>query len=211
MYTPQHFEETRLEVLHALMQTHPLATLITTSAGGPVGNHLPLEIDPAAGALGTIRGHLARANPAWRDHRPDSEVLVIFQGPQAYISPSWYPTKRVTGQVVPTWNYAVVHAYGPLRLVHDTTWLRSHVGRMTDRHESQRPAPWHVDDAPRDYIEKRLQAIVGFEIPISRIHGKWKMSQNRTAADQAGVVSGLRESGGAETSAVARIVESKGR
>ncbi len=191
MYLPSHFHETRLEVLHGLMRAHPLATLVTQGANGLVANHFPLEIDADASPHGTLRGHMARANPAWREHPTGTEVLVIFQGPHAYVSPSWYPSKQRDGRVVPTWNYAVVHAYGALRTIEDATWLRGLVGRLTATYEAAQRAPWKVEDAPVDFIDRMLTAIVGFEIPITRVEGKWKMSQNRPAEDRAGVAAGL--------------------
>ncbi len=153
-----------------------------------------MEIDEAAGELGTLRGHVARANPVWKTHRPDVEAMAVFQGPQCYITPSYYPTKAATGKVVPTWNYATVHAHGPLRVIEDPAWLRRLVEQLTDRYEATRPAgevPWHVGDAPEAFIETMLKAIVGIELPIARLEGKWKVSQNRPAEDRAGVVAGL--------------------
>ena len=210
MYIPQHYTETRLEALHALMRTHPLATIVTTSRSGPVANHVPLELDPTAGPNGTLRGHVARVNPVWHDHAADQPVLVIFQGPQAYVSPAWYPSKRTDPRVVPTWNYAVVHAYGRATIIHDRAWLHELVTRLTSHHERDRPEPWHVTDAPPDYVERMLHGIVGFEIPIERLEGKWKMSQNHPTANRAGVVDGLRSAGDAESNAVAAIVKESG-
>jgi transcriptional regulator len=191
MYMPKHFEETRVEVLHELIRAHPLATLVVLSSRGLEANHIPLELDPAPAPYGTLRGHIARANPLWQDFSPEVEALVIFQGPDAYVSPSWYPTKQETAKVVPTWNYAVVHAYGPLRTIQDRVWLRSLVGRLTDQQEAARHDPWKVADAPSDYIEGLLDAIVGIEIPITRLIGKLKLSQNRPARDRDGVIEGL--------------------
>lgn len=202
MYNPAHFREERLPVLHQLIRQHPLAALVTVGPEGLVANHIPMEIDPAGGALGTLRGHVARANPVWQAAR-DAEALAIFQGPQGYITPAWYPAKAEHGKVVPTWNYAVVHAHGPLRPIDDPAWLRAFVERLTDTHERGRPKRWHVSDAPDDFIERQLQGIVGIEIPISRLEGKWKMSQNRSAADRAGVVHGLRRAGDAPSLAMA--------
>lgn len=198
MYLPAHFHETRLGVMHDLMRTHPLATLVTLAStasrqGAPsmIANHLPLEIHADSSPNGTLCGHMARANPAWREHPSGTDVLVIFQGPQAYVSPSWYPSKQRDGKVVPTWNYAVVHAYGALQVIEDAAWLRGLVGRLTTTHEAVQQTPWKVEDAPSEFIDRMLSMIVGFEIPIARIEGKWKMSQNRPAEDRAGVASGL--------------------
>lgn len=202
MYLPAHFKEERLDVLHGLMRAHPLAALVTVGPHGTVADHLPLEIDASASPLGTLRGHFARANPAWREHPAGTKVLAIFQGPQAYVSPSWYPGKQRDSRVVPTWNYVIAHAYGPLRVIEDAAWLRALVGRLTTEHEATRPSPWKVEDAPTDYIDRMLNAIVGFEIPIVRIEGKWKLSQNRSAEDRTGVAQGLE----ATAAQVARLM-----
>lgn len=195
MYVSTHFAETRPSVLHSLIRAHPLAALVSHSQAGLVANHIPFEIDPDPAPFGTLRGHLARANTQWRT-LSDAPALAIFQGPNAYVSPAWYATKRETGRVVPTWNYAVVHAHGPVRVIHDTDWLRKFLTRLTARHEAARPDPWQVTDAPADYIESQLAAIVGIEIPIARLEGKWKVSQNRPAADREGVAEGLLREGG---------------
>ena len=210
MYLPKHFEETRVEVLHALVRAHPLAALVTLSAGGLEANHIPFEIDPDPAPFGTLRGHVARANPVWRELSRGADALAIFQGPATYVSPSWYPTKQEGGKVVPTWNYAVVHAYGPLRAVDDPAWLRAFVERLTNRHESGRTAPWHVTDAPADYVDKMVTAIVGIELPVTRLLGKWKTSQNRVARDRAGVVAGLEQDGGDAARAMAALVRETG-
>lgn len=205
MYLPAHFAETRPEVLHGLIRDHPLGALVTLGSTGLDANHLPFEFDPApaAGAPhGTFRAHVARANAVWKDHSPDLEVLVIFQGSQAYITPSWYEAKREHGKVVPTYNYCVVHAHGPLRVIDDPAWLHAMVTRLTARHESTQPAPWAVADAPPDFIAKQLAAIVGIEIPVTRLIGKWKVSQNRAPADRAGITAGLAASNPAMAAAV---------
>ena len=206
MYLPKHFEETRIEVLHALVRAHPLGALVTLGAGGLEANHIPFEIDSDPAPFGTLRGHVARANPVWRELSRGADALAIFQGAATYVSPSWYPTKQEGGKVVPTWNYAVVHAYGPLRAVDDPAWLRAFVERLTNRHESGRTAPWHVTDAPADYVGKMVTAIVGIELPVARFVGKWKASQNRTAQDRAGVVAGLEQDGGDAARAMAALV-----
>ena len=206
MYLPKHFEETRVQVLHELIRAHPLGALVALTASGLDANHIPFEVDPDPAPFGTLRGHIARANPLWRDYSREAEVLAIFQGPGAYISPSWYPTKRETGKVVPTWNYAVVHAHGTLRFIDDRAWLRAFVERLTNRHEAGRPDPWKVTDAPPDYIERQLGAIVGLEIPITRLIGKWKVSQNRPAEDRDGAVEGLRQQGDHSAVAMADLI-----
>lgn len=190
MYLPPHFEQHDPAALHALMRGHPLATLVSHGDGGLTADHVPLEFDATGGEQGTLFGHVARANPLWRV-AAGAPVLAVFTGPQAYVSPSWYPSKAATHKVVPTWNYAVVHAHGVLEAVEDAPWLRALVGRLTDHHEAPRPAPWAVDDAPADYVQQMLRAIVGIRIPVARLIGKWKVSQNRSEADRLGVAKGL--------------------
>lgn len=207
MYVPSQFSESRVAVLQQLVREHSLATLVTLGADGLKANHIPMELDPEPAPHGTLRGHVARANPVWRDHLPDVEALAVFQGPRAYITPSWYRTKLETGKVVPTYNYAVVHARGPLRIVDDPAWLRALVERLTRMHESSRPQPWQVSDAPEEFVASQLHAIVGIEIAVTRLVGKWKVSQNRPAVDRAGVADGLRGSAGADAAAMARLVE----
>jgi transcriptional regulator len=205
MYLPAHFEETRVETLHELIRAHPLGALVTLTPAGLAADHIPFEVDPDPAPFGTLRAHVARANPVWRE-AGDREVLVLFQGPETYISPSWYPTKQETARVVPTWNYAVVHAHGRLRAIEDREWLRAFVTRLTDRHEGQRADRWKVTDAPADYIDRQLGGIVGLEVPIGRLLGKWKVSQNRPAQDRAGVVEGLRRQDDPASAAMANLV-----
>ena len=190
MYQPNHFKQEDRGELEGLMRAHPLAVLVSQGPEGLTADHVPLEFDANAGPHGTLRGHLARANPLWRESA-NSPVLAVFRGPQAYITPSWYPTKAETHKVVPTWNYAVVHAHGPLRVVEDAPWLHDLVSRLTQHHEQNRQAPWAVSDAPADYIQQMLRAIVGIEIPVERLVGKWKVSQNRNEPDRLGVAEGL--------------------
>jgi transcriptional regulator len=214
MYQPSHFEERRPEALQQLLNAYPLGALVTITAGELNANHVPFEFDPRpqgdAAPHGVLRAHVARANPVWRDFSGEMDALVIFQGPQAYISPNWYPTKQHNGQVVPTYNYMVVHAYGRIRAIEDRHWLRALVGRLTDRHEAILAAPWKVDDAPDEYIDKMLGAIVGIEIPVRKLIGKWKASQNRVPDDRAGVVTGLQRQGGENPLAMAEAVQEKG-
>ena len=210
MYVPKHFEETRVEVLHELIRAQPLGALVTLTPGGLDANHIPFEVDPEPAPFGTLRGHVARANPVWKDAARDAQALVIFQGPGAYISPSWYPTKKETAKVVPTWNYVVVHAHGMLRVIDDRAWLRAFVERLTDRHEAGRREPWQVTDAPADFIDAMVGAIVGIEVPIARLIGKWKVSQNRPEADREGAAAGLREDGHAAAVAMAELVRGTG-
>jgi transcriptional regulator len=207
MYTPAHFEEQRLDILHGLIAAQPLGLLITLGRAGLDAIPIPFEVAPEPAPFGTLRAHVARANPVWQDFSRDVDALVVFQGPQAYITPSWYvASKPESGKVVPTWNYCVVHARGPLRIIDDRAWLRGLVGRLTQRFEAGRPAPWSVADAPADFIEKQLAAIVGIEIPIAKLTGKWKVSQNRSEQDRAGVVAGLHAEGTPEGAAMAKLV-----
>ena len=209
MYLPKHFEETRIEVLHELIRARPLGALVALTASGLEANHIPFEIDPQPQPYGTLRGHVARANPIWREHSRDVEALVIFQGAGAYISPAWYPSKPESGKVVPTWNYVVVHARGALQAIDDKAWLRAFVGRLTSRHEASFPEPWKITDAPPDYLEQMLGAIVGIEMRLTSLTGKWKVSQNRSAEDRQGVVSGLLQQSGETAAAMAALVHSK--
>jgi transcriptional regulator len=192
MYLPKHFEQPDTDAVAQLLAAHPLATLAWPTAAGPEAEHLPLLWDrsPGDGAHGTLRGHVARANPVWRE-AAGQPVLAVFRGPQAYVTPSWYPSKAANAKVVPTWNYAVVHLRGRLHAVEDAPWLRALVGRLTDTHEASFAHRWQVSDAPEDYIAQMLRAIVGIEIVVEAVQGKWKMSQNRSAADRAGVAAGL--------------------
>lgn len=191
MYQVAAFREDRIGVMQQLMREHPLATLVTAIDGRPDANHLPLLLDSEPAPHGRLLGHVARANPLWREAAGGLDVLAVFQGPQAYVTPSWYETKRETGAVVPTWNYAVVHARCRLTVHEDRDWLHRLVTLLTAAHEAGRPQPWAVDDAPADYVERMLKAIVGIELRIDTLEGKWKVSQNRPAADRAGVAEGL--------------------
>ena len=210
MYQPPHFREDRLDVQHALIRTHALGLLITAGPGGLQANNIPFLIDATASAQGTLRAHLARANPQMDELAAVSECLVVFQGPQHYISPSLYPTKQETHKVVPTWNYITVHAWGAPRVIDDADWLRAQVDALTQSQEQRRAAPWQVSDAPETFIASQLKGIVGIEIPIARIEGKWKVSQNRPAVDQAGVAAALRGAG-ANAEAIAVEVAARGK
>jgi len=192
MYLPSHFEETRPEPLHALLRQHPLGLLISSDAlGGPVADPIPFLLDSTRGVQGTLVGHVARANPVWQQAagRP---VLVVFQGPNGYISPSGYPAKAAHGKVVPTWNYAVVQARGPLQVLDEDAAKHAVVTLLTQHHEATQPRPWAVADAPADYIAQMLRAIVAIEIPLQTLVGKYKLSQNRSAADRDGVNAALQ-------------------
>ena len=209
MYLPEHFAEQRVDLLHRLISEHPVGALVVSTAAGLEANHLPFELDAEPAPFGTLRGHVARANPVWHQFTRGVEALVIFHGPQAYISPSWYPSKEMTGEVVPTYNYLAVHGYGEIKIIHEREWLRALVTRLTDRFEANRAAPWRVSHAPATFIDKQLSAIVGIEIPLTKLIGKWKVSQNRPAADRAGVVAGLSERNDADSLAIAWWVKRK--
>ena len=206
MYLPKHFEITDVAPLHEFIRQHPFAALVTRSSEGLTANHIPFMLDPAPAPCGTLRGHVARANPIWRS-TSDDDVLVIFQGPNAFVSPSWYPTKQKTGQVVPTWNYAVAHVHGRMIIHDDPAWVRSHVEALTLRHEETRATPWHVTDAPAEYIDRLVRAVVGIEIPVARVLGKWKVSQNRSDEDRRGVIVGLSAEHSSEATAVGELVK----
>ncbi len=206
MYVPSHFAETRVDVLHGLVRAHPLGALIVLASDGLDANHLPFEIDPEPAPFGTLRGHVARANPVWRHFSPQVDALAIFQGPHTYVSPAWYATKQESGKVVPTWNYAVVHAHGPLLVIDDRAWLRQFVERLTNRYESPRSDPWKVTDAPADFIDTMVGAIIGIEIPVARLTGKWKVSQNRPEKDRVGVADGLMQQPNDAAAAMAQLV-----
>ena len=183
MYSPSHFDETRPELLRGLIAQYPLGTVITHGAAGLGADHIPFELSEPAGDApsGVLRAHVARANPLWRQ---GGDAMVVFQGPSAYVSPALYEDKPLTGKVVPTWNYMAVHAHGPLRAIEDPAWILALLERLTATHEAARAAPWALHDAPREFIDKLLQAIVGIEIPVQRMQGKWKLSQNRSQRDQ---------------------------
>lgn len=207
MYVPAHFEESRVEVLHDLILTHPFSTLVTMSSIGINANHIPLHLVQEAGQYGTLQGHVARANPVWSDLVNNVEALVIFQGPSSYITPSWYPTKQEHGKVVPTWNYVTVHAYGTLRVIDDPTWVKTQLESLTAQQEALFDKPWAVSDAPVEFTNKMISAIVGIEILITKLTGKWKVSQNQPALNQAGVVEGLKSLSTSEATKVAALVE----
>jgi transcriptional regulator len=207
MYTPSHFVEDRIEVLHELMRTHTLAALVTNTASGLVASHIPLLLDASAGPYGTLRGHVARSNPQWRDAAADQEALVIFSGPQHYISPSWYPSKTEHGRVVPTWNYVVVHAYGRLTTYDDPGRLYRHVAEMTSTQEPRVGGDWKIEDAPEEYTRALVKAIVGIEIEITRLEGKWKVSQNRPENDRVAVSSALSALGSDESAVMSQLIK----
>lgn len=207
MYVPHHFEENDPGVLHALIRAHPLGTWVTLAGGELIVNHVPFLLDAETGPCGVLAGHVARANPVWQSFSRETDSVSVFQGPEAYISPSWYPSKHAHGKAVPTWNYAVVHVHGTPRVIDDRDWLLAHVTRMTAQQEAGQAAPWQVSDAPADYIDARLKGIVGIEIPIARLVGKWKTTQNRSVPDKLGTMAGLRERGDEKSLAMAALVQ----
>jgi transcriptional regulator len=209
MYTPKAFEVTDLPQLQAAMQQSELATLVTNTSQGLVATHLPVMLDVSRGKYGTLTGHVSRANLQWRETEAGAEALVIFLGLDTYVTPNWYPAKQETGRVVPTWNYAAIHAYGPITFFEDTERLRVVVTELTRRHEAAFPAPWQVSDAPAVYIDAQLKAIVGFEMPIARLEGKQKFNQNRSVEDRLGVINGLRNQGKTEVAELMLEIESK--
>jgi len=211
MYEPPHFVEERAEVLHALIRSHPLGLLDSNGEDGPVADPVPFMLHAVEGEKGILRAHLARSNGHWRRiaENPDESVLVVFQGPQAYVTPSWYATKQETGKVVPTWNYVIVQVRGRAIVRPDAEWLRTQVGAMTDTHEAGRSHPWAVGDAPESYIDMQLRAIVGLEIEIRDIRGKWKVSQNRPIPDREGVAAGLGSSAQEDERLMAGLVRER--
>lgn len=209
MYQPEAFREERREVCHALIRAHPLGLLISAGAEEIVANPVPFIMYPGEGPHGTLRAHVARANGQWRALEGAPACLVVFQGPQAYVTPSWYATKRETGKVVPTWNYAVVQARGAARVTSDAGWLRRQIDDLTAAHEGARPEPWAVSDAPEAFVAAQLRGIVGIEIEVAELTGKWKMSQNRPEADRLGVRNGLTAIG-PEQRAIAVLVAERG-
>lgn len=204
MYTPAVFAEYDTDRLHSLIQQHPLATWITASESGLLVNHIPFVLDVSRGEHGVLMGHVARTNPVWQQFSRSMPSVVVFHGPQAYVSPSYYPSKTLHGKVVPTWNYAVVHAHGIPRVVEERSAFLALLERLTDANEREHVQPWKVSDAPADYIEKTMQAIVGIEIPVDRLEGKIKNSQNRDATDRAGVKTAFEQSDDDQAMVLAR-------
>jgi transcriptional regulator len=208
MYIPRMYQEDRIDVLHKLMADQPFASLITVGSSGLFASHIPMVLE-GVGPKGQLKGHISRANTQWRDYSPSVEALAIFSGPQHYITPSWYPEKQQTGEVVPTWNYVVVHAYGHLKVIEDGEWLRAHLERLTSIQEAESVSPWKITDAPADYIASQIKGIVGLEMDIERLEGKWKVSQNRSAEDRSGVARGLSELNTTQSRAMKALVEER--
>lgn len=211
MYQPNHFEENRPEVLRAVVRQHPLALLVTLSDTGLQADPVPLLWREDAQGQVVLAGHVARANPLWQRTRLDTDVLTVFQGPQHYISPGWYATKAAHGRVVPTWNYVTVQARGPLRVVQDAAWLRQLVQDLTAQQEAPMPQPWQVADAPTDYIDKMLAAVVGIEITVTQWSGKWKTSQNQPPENQHSLAQALDVQGSQTAAAMAALVRERSK
>lgn len=209
MYVPAHFAENRLDVLHATIARTGLATLVSLGADGLIATHLPMLLDAHDGEFGTLYGHVARGNPHARAAGGEVDSLAMFLGPNAYISPTWYATKRETGKAVPTWNYLTVHAYGRLETFDDPDQLRAHVERLTRHHEADRDPAWHVADAPTEFVAGQLRGIVGLRLVLTRLEGKWKLGQNRPDADRTGAIAGLDASDDPADHAVAELMRSK--
>jgi len=207
LYTPPAFREADIGQLHAHIAATGFAAVVTVGAQGPIVSYIPLLLDPGVGPYGMLSGHLARANPQWKESDLTIPAVAAFVGPDAYVSPGWYPSKQEHGKAVPTWNYSVVQARGRLEIIDDRDQLIAHVTALTDKHEGRFEAPWQVSDAPADYLERQLRGIVGIRMVIDALEGKAKLSQNRSAADQAGVVAGLRTSGQDRDRAVAALME----
>lgn len=195
MYVPAHFAETRKEVLHSRIVQHPFGTLITHGSSGLDANHIPFELAAEDGEFGVLRAHVARANPVWQEVASGDEVLVVFHAGDAYISPNWYPSKHELHKQVPTWNYMVVHAHGRMTILDDERYVRGVVGRLTRTHEASEPKPWKMGDAPKDYVDAMVKAIVGIQVEITRLVGKSKLSQNKEARDIQGAAEALKSSG----------------
>ncbi|MFA5949354.1 MAG: FMN-binding negative transcriptional regulator [Hyphomicrobium sp.] len=206
MYLPKIHEETRLTVLHELIRSHPLGTWVSADGAELNVNHIPFVLDSSRGEFGTLCGHVARANPIWKASPGAPASVVVFRGPQTYITPSWYPSKHQHGKAVPTWNYAVVTAHGHPKFIEGRDWLYEHLGHLTDAHEASQALPWKIGDAPEEFIEKLVGLIVGVEIAVQRIEGKWKTNQNRPEPDKLGVVTGLLGKGDDESVAMASLV-----
>jgi transcriptional regulator len=207
MYIPRANEEKRVSVMRALIVSQPLGTLVTLGASGLFASHIPMVLEDDGSEFGVLKGHISRANTQWRDFVPTVDALAIFAGHQHYISPNWYPGKLEHGKEVPTWNYAVVHAYGSLRVIEDEHWLLTFLNRLTNIHEAGSPVPWKVSDAPADFIKSLLNGIIGLELPIQRLEGKWKVSQNRTERERSGVINGLAKLNTPESLAMKALVE----
>jgi len=207
MYIPKHNAETNIETLQALIRSHPLGAWVTMGEHELLANHIPFFLDASRGQYGTLVAHVARANPAWQQCSKTIPSVVLFQGAERYITPSWYPSKQMHGKTVPTWNYVVVHAHGIPSIIEDRAWLLENLNRLTDQQEGNRTKPWKISEAPSDHIERLLGAIVGLEIPLTALVGKWKVSQDKTEADRQGVAAGLSAFDDIQAQEMAFLVE----
>lgn len=211
MYVPKLFQEDDTDVLHATMKEIGAAAIVGHDANGLTATHAPIELRSEPAPYGTVRFHLARANPHAEAIKAGGELLLIFQGPQGYVTPNWYPSKHVTGKVVPTWNYVAIHAYGTATAFEDADWLKAHLSALTDRFEAGYHLPWKLDDAPEAFIDGMCRAVIGFEMTLNRIEGKWKMSQNKSPTDRNGVINGLRAKGDSHGQIMADLVEARAK
>jgi transcriptional regulator len=209
MYIPKMYEENRVPVLHEFLESNPFASLITMTASGLFASHIPMVLEKDGSELGRLKCHVSRANHQWKEFSPEVEALAIFKGTDHYITPTWYVEKEETGKVVPTWNYEVVHAYGNLRAIQDHDWLHAHVSSLTDIHEATSPEPWHVSDASADYIDSQIKGIVGLEFTITRLEGKWKVSQNRHERDHEGIYKGLDHLNTEASRAMKKLIQTR--
>jgi transcriptional regulator len=207
MYIPHAYEEKRIPVMQEFIDSQPFASLITMGASGLFASHIPMVLEQDGSEFGVLKAHISRANTQWRDIDSSVDALAIFSGPEQYITPSWYPGKHEDGKVVPTWNYAVVHAYGPILLHEDASWLLAHLESLTNIHEATNERPWKVSDAPSDFIQSQVRGIIGIELPIRRLEGKWKVSQNRNERDRLGVSEGLAKRNTPESLAMKILVD----
>jgi transcriptional regulator len=209
MYIPSANQEDRVPVIHKLMEDQPFASLITMGTSGLFASHIPMVLEHDGTPFGRIKGHLSRANQQWKEFSPSIEALAIFSGPQHYITPSWYPEKLETAKVVPTWNYAVVHAYGHIKVIEESEWLMAHLESLVNIHEASFSVPWKIEDAPADYVASQVKGIVGLEMAIERLEGKWKVSQNRSEHDRVGVADGLTDLNTEQSLAMKALVENR--
>ena len=207
MYIPPYHAENDLNTVQSLIDAQPLGAWVALGPDGLIANHIPFILDRSRGEFGTLRAHVSRANTVWQQLSAEQDSLVMFQGPQSYITPSWYPTRLTEGTVVPTWNYAVVHAHGKPQVIEDPRWMLQFLNDLTEHNESGQAMPWKVADAPREFIERLARAVVGIEIPITKLQGKWKLSQDEAMPDRRGTVAGLAALGDANSLALARLVE----
>ena len=211
MHVPNKFKETNKDVLQNLIRSHPLGTWIISVDDELDVNHIPFVLDSTQGEFGVLKGHVNIANPVWKSLPTATSSAIVFQGAETYITPSWYASKQEHGKVVPTWNYAVVHAHGRANIVRDRNWLFEHLNALSDQQEEKQPEPWKVADAPKEFTDKMINGIVGIEIPISALVGAWKTSQNKNQSDRAGIINGLSNSENSQSTEMASYIAHQGR